>query len=623
MDENVSRTEAHKIFANLYRKSRSAEHQAKVDEIITRSNDVFIRIDMIKKLDEEFEKNERKERVLEKRKAPSGGGGGSTGSGSSRSNSGSEAVANPSSEIAKAAIQSEAQKQPQKNDASLIDRIFGGSNLIAKFAKESKSLDLGLLGRKPTLSVNVEKIFKFLSEEEIIGTAQALKFCEQAGWRFWTPKEYNVVVNFGRFFNAFISLDSLFKDEISPEVFLGRSLKMQMYYVRILQRPDTKDIVMEKIPNLVKMEPKLVGKLEPIVRGLTYILTLETRRPTLKDSIIAIHVVMNKKLITWEDIEKKLAVTPIDESRFSASPEIMKQIEMASTKISNDIYGKLGSLEELVTVRKNYFTFKKENQISLDFIDAILTEHINRFYPDNSQLDTIKQSIRQSPPKLLQALCRDIQTQFLPIFEGYIKVEDKGNMSDVLVFQNGLFFPEIDKTNQILRSLDAFNRKFPSFSYSFKKYNDDLTKGTTDQIEMSLVKLISDAADFFGKFAKKLAVVVENDRLAKELERSGELNEKTYATRQKTLEDLKPMQRFIPYGTAKIVTQNRIENRTVQDAVYDLTKLLFNYAVLFKDQTISNLLVGYNKLENDLNKLKGEYFRLTGKEFTSGSREEN
>lgn len=68
MDENVSRTEAHKIFANLYRKSRSAEHQAKVDEIITRSNDVFIRIDMIKKLDEEFEKNERKERVLEKEK---------------------------------------------------------------------------------------------------------------------------------------------------------------------------------------------------------------------------------------------------------------------------------------------------------------------------------------------------------------------------------------------------------------------------------------------------------------------------------------------------------------------------------------------------------------------------
>ncbi len=59
MDQNISRTEAHKIFANLYRKQRTAEHQAQVDEIITRSNDVFIRIDLIKKLDEEFEKKEK------------------------------------------------------------------------------------------------------------------------------------------------------------------------------------------------------------------------------------------------------------------------------------------------------------------------------------------------------------------------------------------------------------------------------------------------------------------------------------------------------------------------------------------------------------------------------------
>jgi hypothetical protein len=623
LEENISRTDAHKIFANLYRKNRSTEHQAKVDEIITRSNDVFIRIDLIKKLDEEYDRKERKERVLERKASPSSGGG--SGGSSSSGNTVTNIPIPTAVDATKVSIQSENSKNvsPQKQDGGLIDRIFGSSNQISKFAKESKALDLGLLGRKPTLSTNVEKIFKFLSEEEIIGTAQALKFCEQVGWRFWQTKEYNIVVNFGRFFNSFISLDSLFKDEISPEVFLGRSLKMQMYYVRILQTPETKDIVLEKIPNLIKMEPKLVNKLEPIVRGLTYILTLEARRPSLKDSIIAIHVVMNKKLITWEEIESKLKVTPIDNSKFNAAPEIMKQIEMASAKVTNDIYSKMGSLEELLTIRNNYFSFKKENQISLDFIDKILDDYIARHSLDSPGTDTTKQTIRQSPIKLLHVLCRDIQTQYLPIFEGYIKIDEKGSTRDVLVFQNGLFFPEIDKTNHIIRSLDAFNRKFPSFAYTFKKYNEDLSKGTTDQIENQLLKLIGEAADFFGKFAKKIAVVVENDQLAKELEKTGDIHEKTYTTKEKVIEELKPMQRFIPFGSAKFVSQNRSESRTVSELLYDLTKLLYNYAVLFKDPITSNLLVGYNKLENEISKLKVEYQRLTGKEFTNTPRAES
>ncbi|MCX7999686.1 MAG: hypothetical protein N3A69_12170, partial [Leptospiraceae bacterium] len=75
MNENITRTEAHTIFAKLYRKPRSPEHQAKVDEIITRSNDVFIRIDLIKKLDEEYEKKEKQKRenpeVKEEKKNPS------------------------------------------------------------------------------------------------------------------------------------------------------------------------------------------------------------------------------------------------------------------------------------------------------------------------------------------------------------------------------------------------------------------------------------------------------------------------------------------------------------------------------------------------------------------------
>ena len=43
------------------------------------------------------------------------------------------------------------------NASGFIDKLFGGGNSVAKFAKETKSLELGLFARKPTISKNVEK----------------------------------------------------------------------------------------------------------------------------------------------------------------------------------------------------------------------------------------------------------------------------------------------------------------------------------------------------------------------------------------------------------------------------------------------------------------------------------
>ena len=598
MNENLSRTEAHKVFANLYRKTRSPEHQAKVDEIITRSNDVFIRIDLIKKLDLEFEKSSRPD----KKEAPTS----------------SNIVT--SQDTPKPTVKKEPPKPvaaPQKSEGGLFDRILGAGGQIGKFAKESKSLDLGLLGRKPTVSPNVEKIFKTLKEEEIIATAQALKFCEQAGWRIWSPVEYNVVVNFSRFFSAFISLDTLFKDEISPEVFLGRSTKMQMYYTRIVNNPNTKDIILEKVPSLVKLETKLSPKMESIMKGLSYILTLETRRPTLKDSIIAYHIVLKKKLVLWDEIEKSLAVPQIDDTKFNATPEVSKQIDMSAAKIYNDITSILASMEEVQTIRNYYFNFKPNKELDLDFIDTIINDYVMHSLPESSQNDLVKITIRQTPFKLLQVLCRDLQSVYIPLIEGFIKVDYMNGIKDTSLVQTGLFFNEIDKITGTIRSVEGFTRKFPSFTYTFKKYADDLNKGTTDQLENQLLKMTSEAAELFGKFAKKLTIIVENDKMAQDLEKSGHLNEKTLFTKEKPIEELKSMQRFIPFGTGKIITQNRLNGRTVSECLYELTKYLYNYAVLFKDPMASSYLMSFSEIEANLKKMYSEYERLACKSFVA------
>ena len=609
MNENISRTEAHKVFANLYRKSRSPEHQAKVDEIITRSNDVFIRIDLIRKLDQDYEKPSKPEKKESSTPSKS----------SSVSISESDSKSTPKKETTKASTPSPT--QAKQADGGLLDRIFGAGGQIGKFAKESKSIDLGLLGRKPTVSVNVERIFKSLKEEEIIATAQALKFCEQAGWRVWTPYEYNVVVNLGRFFSSFISLDTLFKDEISPEVFLGRSTKMQMYYSRIIKNENTKDIIMEKVPSLVKMETKLSPKMEFIMKGLNYILTMETRRPTLKDAIMAYHIVLKKKFVTWEEIERSYTIPAIDDKKFNASPEIAKQIDMAAAKIYNDITANLQSMDEVQSIRKTYFSFKSDGEVDNDFINNVLNDYVSHYLPESSQNDSVKQSILHTPNKILQVLCRDMQSTYIPVLEGFIKVEYLGSVRDAQVVQTGLFFPEIDKITGTIRSLEGFNRKFPSFSYTFKKYYDDLAKGTTDQLENQLLKMISEASELFGKFAKKITIILESDRLAQESEKNNSLNEKILTTKEKPIEEVKLMQRFIPFGKGKLLTQNRLSGRIIQDILFEMTCYLYRYAVLFKDQASMAYLMSFSEVEQSLKKMYTEYERLACHPYVAPGRE--
>jgi hypothetical protein len=163
----ASRTEAHKVFASLYRKKRSPEHQQLIDDAITRSNDVFIRIDLIKKIDEE---QERKERVKEEPAQP--------GSKTEFSKAVSMATGNPVQKptVPKSQTSAQIPAVTDTNASGFIDKLFGGGNSVAKFAKETKSLELGLFARKPTISKNVEKIFRSLKEDEIISTIQG-KLC--------------------------------------------------------------------------------------------------------------------------------------------------------------------------------------------------------------------------------------------------------------------------------------------------------------------------------------------------------------------------------------------------------------------------------------------------------------
>ncbi|TGK17926.1 hypothetical protein EHO61_10685 [Leptospira fluminis] len=600
----TSRTDAHKIFADLYRKARSPEQQQKIDEVIQKSNDIFIRIDLMKKVDEEFEQKKREEnrRAEEDEKAAKQNAGQAT--------SGSQSKTAP--------------KPVRRADSANVGigffaNLFGGNAAITKFAKETGTVEVGFLGRNSRIAPSVERLFKALKEDQIISTLQALRLAESQGWRHWRPLVYNIVLNFNKFFNNFISLDSLFIDEISPEIFLNRSLKMQMYYARHLSRDDAKEIILANVPELVKKDEKLSIKLPAILSGLNYGLNLETGRPKLTDAIRAFYVVSNRKVISWEEIVDSLNVPPINETKFQGSPDITKEVDTTLIKLSDDILTRGNKKEELQNLRQRYFKIDENGKISFDFLNGVVDDYFAHHMPENMNSSAFKSSFKGMPHKLIYILLRDFQSCYSPILEGTVKIGTKNHNRDVIIMQTGLFKGEIEEINNLLRQLDAFNKKYPSFQYTFATFNQN-TSGSSveDQITVNLLRLLGEASAFMGKFAEKINTIVENHLLAKDYEAKSQLNDRVLASKEKVIDEIKVLHRFIPYYDSTVVSGNRLNNKSLEYVFVDMAQLLFNYAVIYKDKFTVNKLTVHRKIDAELKALRAEYERLSGKPFDGG-----
>ncbi|PJZ53748.1 hypothetical protein [Leptospira adleri] len=605
-----SRTDAHKIFADLYRKQRSPEHQEQIDEVIQKSNDIFIRIDLMKKVDEDFEKKKQED--------------------NKKSDDEDKSKRN-SEKASTSARTAPRQSQQKKNDAAssaagigFLANLFGGNAAINKFAKDTGTIDVGFLGRKLQIAPGVQNLFKFLKEDQIIATIQALRFCEQQGWRYWKPLVYNVVLNFNKLLNSIISLDSLFIDQISPEIFLNRATKLELYYARHLSREDSKDIIMTQVPELIRKDEKLVPRMPQIMAGLTYGLNLENGRPRMTDAIRAFHIVATKRMISWEEIVQQLNVPPINETKFQGSSDIIKEVETTLIRLADDIQTRLNRKEELQNLRERYFRIDDKGRMNFDFLNQIVDDYFENHVPENMQSASIKSAFKGTPHKLMYLLLRDFQASYAPILEGTVKIGTKNQSRDVIIMLPGLFKGDIEQINNLLRLLDAFNKKYPSFQYSFATYNEHTTSsaGVEDQITQNLLKLLGDAAGFMGKFAEKLNILVENHLLARQYETAGKLNDRVLVSKEKVIEEIKILHRFIPYYDSTVVSGNRLNGKTLDFVFLEMAKLLYNYSVIYKDKATITKLTLHKKIETELSALMKEYERLAGKEYETTRMEE-
>ncbi len=560
----------------------------------------------MKKVDEEFEKKRQEENKKSEEDKPK---------------KSSEKSPTSTKTIPKTSRRTESNSS---GGVGFLANLFGGNPAINKFARESGTIDVGFLGRKLQVSGGVHNLFKFLKEDQIIATIQALRFCEQQGWRYWKPLIYNVVLNFNKLLNSIISLDSLFIDQISPEIFLNRATKLELYYARHLSREDCKDIIMTEVPELVRKDEKLVPKMPQIMAGLSYGLNLEGGRPKMSDAIRAFHIVATKRMITWNEIVQQLNIPPINETKFQGSPDIIKEVETTLLRLADDIQTRLNRKHELQSLRERYFRIDDKGRMNFDFLNLIVDDYFENHVPENMQSASMKSSFKGTPHKLMYLLLRDFQASYAPILEGTVKIGSKNQSKDVIIMHPGLFKSDIEQINNLLRLLDAFNKKYPSFQYSFATYNEHTTStvGVEDQITQNLLKLLGDAAAFMGKFAEKINIIVENHLLAKQYETSGKLNERVLVSKEKVIEEIKILHRFIPYCDSTIVSGNRLNGKTLEFAFLEMTKLFYNYAVIYKDKFTITKLTLHKKLDAELGSLTTEYERLSGKPYETKRTEE-
>lgn len=672
----TSRTDAHRIFANLYKKARSPEHQRKIDEILTRSNDVFIRIDLIKRLDKEYEEKQkpgkkgwfepprkdqtskikpvkslknsdqsaekkeqsREEETKSQAKTPVeeevffGDLEQDTGQESSR------AFTIPHQE----AYDSTKEKQTGRELARVSDenlpavinepspvgifylfemvrkffqRMMGVNERISQFAEESRALHYPIFSKQPELSPEVKKIFYDIPNIELEDAILALEYCEQHGWKEWDRKVYNTVVNFHRFLRYFADGRKKFQDGETPLSFLLQTKRMQTYYARHLKRKNGGEIILSHVITFIKREPILAKNLDKIKNTLKQLTRLEKIRPRFTEVITSLYILEHQKMIYWHQVESALKVPPIDDSQYECSNQVAEQIKVTLENHEKELRDYTTILAEKDLIRKKFFQFNDKGKVVCGFLNFVVKDFIQNYYFSDEGQESLRWKFKNYPHWLFLLVCRDLRSIYGPILSDYIAVEET-YIKNVLIFNKNLFFNELELLETYLTKIEDFHRSYPEFALTFDKLNSQYMTKSSDRAELQFFSLIAEAADTFGQMAKKLHIILNNHRMAKEIEKRNKLTNEIRESSQAAITDTKIRARFIPYYNGMVVSGNRLNRKILEQIIQEMATYLFNYAVIFKNSSIINMITSREKLVMEINKSKKEYYRLSGEEFS-------
>ncbi len=586
MDPTLTKAEAHKVFGDLYRRSRPPELQEKVDRIVEDTSDIFVRIKRIEELDEEQKKKDR--RPIETAgagRAPirgSGGGGG-----------GEKKPA--------------AKRAPQKA-GGLLSVLFGGD--LAKWGRDTGTITSGFLALNLKISTRVDELFQLPTEDEVVPTIRCFRYAARHGWNDWEPQRYNTVMAAHLFFLEYVTVRHMPNRKDQPQVWINSTIKLQKYYALLQLYPDYRKIITEDFPAFIKKTGDLANLTGPLRSVMEFVARLDTRIPSFKNSVLAYYATQRKAVPLWEDVVRELGIRPPNVKQYRAPEDVMKDIQSRVTRLREKMMQRQAQVHEIQNIRKKFFVFDANGKLSVDFLTPIVEDTVRRIYPENVINEALFNAHKKEPHRLLFLILKDLDLSGTVLLQGSVATRGQGQHNDVILFKSGLFNQKLETFHNLFRDMEQFLRKNKNMSYNFNSFVEDLKKEGVDALIKGLQQLVHRANDFFREMATDLRIILDNHDNAGQMEKSGKTNEKLQQSRSFPIENFTYGARFFPHADNELLTAGRYTGSTPIDAIQEMTRNLYNYLFIFRDEELIRVLNSAPPLNTEIQQIRQELARL-------------
>ncbi len=578
MDEPLTRTQAHKLFGELYNKPRPPELQKQVDEIVNRYSDIYVRIKKIHELDQKYQEQQKKELP--------------------KDNSSNSRQTNKNQITIRENKKSKTIVKNKK--ASFFESLFKGGD-IPQWGKQTGTLIHGLFGVNIRLSPNVYKSFQLFEDSQIIDAIKGMGYFIQKGWDDFPPSKYNVVVTTFQFFKEYINVDSLLKKIEDISVIIQQTLKMQVLYATLLFYPNYKTILENDFIEWIKKQKDIQPHISNTIAVIRILANFENRRPKFTDVILSFYVLERKKLITWIDLIQELGVKTPNINTYKAPEKILNLIYQKIDKLKLEIEKRERMIKDINYIKSKYFLINEKGKINIQFLNSIVINVLKRNWGESRVTkDMVNQHIVE-PHRFLYIIVQDFDINFINFFVSTVTIQDqRGHGQDVSIFKPSVFKKEMELFSEINQDLQDFLKQYKNAQLSFNNYYLAIKSKGKDIIMQNFVNIINKSFSFFRKMIQGIRLILDNHEEAYQLENSGKLKEAVVRTKILPIEDLNPQPRFIPYADSKLLSSGRIHDMTVKNALEELVKDFYNYLYLYHDSILLENFSSIPRLQSEI-----------------------
>ncbi len=569
MNEPLTKSQAYKVFGQLYNKPRSPELQKQVEEIVNKYSDIYVRIQKIQELDHS---QQTKNNFIKSEVEP----------------------------LIKSKPINPKVSSSTKNNDNLLQKIKKGGN-ISKWGEETGTLSFGIFGLNLRLSNQVIKSFNLFEEQQILDALKAMGYFINKGWENFPPEKYNVIVTTYQFFKEYINVYSLFKKKELINSIIQKTLKMQVLYANLLLFPNYKSILEEEFIDWLKAQKELTNLVYNTIIVMKIIARLEERKPKMTDCILSLYVLDKKKILEWKDLLNILNVKKPVIDRYRAPESIMKLIYQKIDKLKSEIQKRENTIKDIQYIKKKYFLISENGKINLEFLNQIVIYILKRQFGETRVTKDMVTNYISEPHRLLLVLLQDFDLNFISFFTGTITVLDLNNKNqEVNIFKPNLIKKELDLYTELFQEINEFLKQYKNAQFNFQNYYLALKSQNKDVILQNFIKIINKFFTVFRKLIYYIRITLSNHEEAENLEKSGKLKENLQRTKLLPIEDFNFQPRFIPFSEYKIHSSGRINNLTVKNTLEELVKDSYNYLYLYREPVLLQSLASIPRLESEI-----------------------